>query len=97
MAHEKKGKQRTTSPEIESSPSSDSKATEEACPIAHCTEKRKVIAKVPQRSRGRGRPNPQGTSGQGVCPCIKRASAPGSHMTDAGESLEYLEQIIIRM
>jgi hypothetical protein len=97
MASKKRGKQRAASPEIESSPSSDSEATEEASPIAHRMGKRKAIAKVPQRCRGRGRPNLQGTSGQGARPRIKRASAPGSHMADAGESLEYLEWIIIWM
>jgi hypothetical protein len=57
MARKKKGKQRAASPEIESPQSSDSEATEDS-PIAHRTGKRKVIAKVPLRSRGRGRPNP---------------------------------------
>jgi hypothetical protein len=78
-------------------PSSDSEATEEASPIAHLIGKRKVVAKVPLHSHGCERPNPQGTSGQAAHPCIKRDSAPGSHMADAGESLEYLERIIIRM
>jgi hypothetical protein len=59
MAREKRGKQRAVTPKIESSPSSDSEATEEASPIAHCTGKRKVVAKVPLPSRGCGRPNPQ--------------------------------------
>jgi hypothetical protein len=82
---------------LKSSPSSDSEAIEEASPIAQCTRKRKAIAKVPQRSHGHGRPNPQGTLGQGTRPRIKCVSAPGSHMEHAGESLEYLEWIIIRM
>jgi hypothetical protein len=97
MAHKKRGKQRATTPEIDSSPSSDSKATEEASPIAHRIGKRKAVAKVPLRSCHRGRPNPQRTSGQGNRPRIKHASAPGSHMADAGESSEYLERIIIGM
>jgi hypothetical protein len=49
------------------------------------------------RPRGRGRPNPQGTSAQGARPRIKRTSALSTHMADKGESLEYLERIIIRM
>jgi hypothetical protein len=72
-------------------------ATEEASLIAHHTGKRKVVAKAPLRSRGQGRLNPQGTLGHSNRPSIKRASAPGSHMADAGESLEYLERIINRM
>jgi hypothetical protein len=87
MAHGKRGKQRAAGLKIESSPSFNFEATEEASPIAHRTGKRKAIAKVPQRSHGCGRLNPQGTSGQGACPRMKRASAPGSHMADAGESI----------
>jgi hypothetical protein len=92
MAREKRGKRRASSPKIESSPSSDIEATQEASPVAHHTGKRKVVPKAPLRSRGHERPNPQGTSAQGA-----RASASGSHMAYAGESLEYLERIIIRM
>jgi hypothetical protein len=28
---------------------------------------------------------------------MKHTSAPGTHMSDAGESIEYLERIILRM
>jgi hypothetical protein len=66
-------------------------------PMAYRTRKRKAVPKAPLRSRGRRRPNPQGTSAQGARPRIKRASASGSHMADVGESLEYLERIIIWM
>jgi hypothetical protein len=97
MAREKRGKQRASSPEIESSPSSDSEASQEASPVAHRTGNRKVVAKAPLCSHGRGRPNPQGTSAQDARPCMKRAFPLGSHMANAGESLEYLERIIIRM
>jgi hypothetical protein len=65
--------------------------------VAHRTGKRKAIPKAPLRSHGQGRPNPHGTSGHGNRPRIKRASTPGSHIADAGESLEYLERIIIQM
>jgi hypothetical protein len=47
-----------SSPEMESSPSSDSEATQETSLVAHRTGKRKVVAKAPLRSHGRGRPNP---------------------------------------
>jgi hypothetical protein len=61
MAHERRAKQRASSPEIDSSPS-DFEATQEASLVAHRTGKRKAVAKAPLHSRGRGRPNPQGTS-----------------------------------
>jgi hypothetical protein len=96
MARERRGKQRASSPKIESSPS-DSEATQEASPVAHRTGKRKAVAKSPLRPRSRGRPNPQGTSAHGAHPCMKRTSAPSTHMSDAGESIEYLDRIILRM
>jgi hypothetical protein len=83
MSHEKGGKQRASSLKIESSPSSDSEATQEASPVAHRTRKRKAIPKAPLHCHGHGRPNPQGTSAHGAHLCIKRASAPGSHMANA--------------
>jgi hypothetical protein len=48
-------------------------------------------------SHGCGRRNPQGTSAHGAHPRMKCISASGSHMSDAGESIEYLERIILRM
>jgi hypothetical protein len=96
MARERRGKQRASSPEIESSPS-DSEATQEALPMAHHTGKRKAVAKAPLHSRGRGRPNPQGTSAHGAHPRMKCTSALGTHISDAGESIEYLKRIILRM
>jgi hypothetical protein len=96
MAHERRGKQRASSPEIESSPS-DSEATEEASLVADRTGKRKAVAKASLRFCGRGRPNPQGTSAHGAHPRMKRTSALGIHMSDTGESIEYLERIILRM
>jgi hypothetical protein len=95
MAREKRRKQRAATLETESPSSSDSEATPEDSPIAHRTGKRKAVPKVHVRSRGRGRPNPQGTSAHGAHPCMKRTSTPGSHMLDAGESIEYLERIIL--
>jgi hypothetical protein len=58
MAREKRGNKRATTLEIDSSPSSNSEATEEVSPVVQRTAKRKVVAKVPLRSRGRGRSNP---------------------------------------
>jgi succinyl-CoA synthetase beta subunit len=97
MAREKRGKQRFSSPEIESPPSSDSEATKEASHVAHHTGKRKTVAKAPLHSRGHGRPNPQGTSTHGAHPHTKRTSALRTHMSNAEESIEYLERIILRM
>jgi hypothetical protein len=97
MAHEKRGKQRAASPEIESYSSSDSEATDEASQIVYRMTTRKAVPNVPLRSRGCERPNPQGTSAHGAHPCMKRTSAPGSHMSYARESIEYLERIILRM
>jgi hypothetical protein len=57
MARERRGKQRASSPETESSPS-DSEATQEASPVADRTGKRKAVAKAPLHSRGYRRPNP---------------------------------------
>jgi hypothetical protein len=96
MAHERRGKQRASSPEIEYSPS-DSEVTQEASPMADCTGKQKAVVKAPLRSRGHERPNPHGTSAHGAHPCMKRTFAPATHMSDAGESIEYLERIILRM
>jgi hypothetical protein len=96
MAHERRGKQRASSPEIESSPS-DSEETQEASLMAHRTGKRKVVAKAPLRSCGRGKPNPHGTSAHGAHPRMKRTSAPSTHMSDAGELIEYLDRIILQM
>jgi hypothetical protein len=96
MARERRGKQRASSLEIESSPS-DSEVTQEASPMADRTGKRKVVAKVPLCSRGHGRPNPQGTSAHGAHPRMKHTSALGTHMSDARESIEYLERIVLRM
>jgi hypothetical protein len=97
MAREKRGKKRAPSPKIESPPSSDSEATLKDSPIAHCMGKRKAVPKVPVHSCGRGRPNPQGTSTHSAHPCMKRTSTLGSHTSDAGESIEYPERIILRM
>jgi hypothetical protein len=58
MAREKRGKQMASSPEIESSPSSDFEATQEASPVAYRIGKRKAVVKAPLCSRGHGRPNP---------------------------------------
>jgi hypothetical protein len=97
MARERIGKQRASSPEIELSPSSNSEATQEASPVAHCTGKRNAVAKAPLHSHGRGRPNPRGTSAQGAHPRMKHTSALGSHVSYARESIEYLERIVLWM
>jgi hypothetical protein len=96
MAHERRGKQRASSPEIESSPS-DFEETQEASPVAHRTGKRKAVARALLHSHGRGRPHPEGTSAHGAHRRVKHTSAPGTHMSDAGELIEYLERIILRM
>jgi hypothetical protein len=96
MARERRGKQRASSPEIESSPS-DSKVTQEASPLADHTGKRKAVAKAPLRSHGHGRPSPQGNCAHGAHPRMKRTSTPGTHMSDVGESIKYLERIVLRM
>ena len=57
----------------------------------------KAVQKVPLCSRGHGRQILQGISSQGSRPCMKRASTPGAHMDDAGESLQYIERITLRM
>jgi hypothetical protein len=80
MARERRGKQKASSSEIESSPSSHSEATQEASLVAHRIGKRKVVAKAPLRSRGCGRPNPQGTFAHGAHPCMKHTSTRHSYV-----------------
>ena len=97
MAREKRGKARAASPEIESSPSSDSEETHDAAPIQAQRKRKAVSTKVPKRAQSRGSPDPQTTLGQGSRARMKRASAPGSQGDDEGESLKYLEQMLTRI
>ena len=93
MARDKRGKGRQeSSPELESQPSSDSEATHDVSPPP-VLKKRKAVAKVPLRAKGRRKPLTQGGSGQGSRPRMKRAS--GNHGDDGGDSLAYLEHMIL--
>ena len=74
MARDRRGKQRETTPEIESDPSSDSEETHDARPPIR--KKRKAVdSKVPKRARGRGKPLPQEGSSR---PLIKQSAPRGS-------------------
>ena len=96
MARDKRSKARALSPDIES-PSSDSTETHDAPPTRVQPKRKAVATKVPKRAQGRGRPDPQATSGHGSRARMKRASAPGPQGDDEGESLQYLEQMMLRI
>ena len=74
MARDRRGKQRETTLEIESDPSSDSEETHDARPPIR--KKRKAVdSKVPKHARGRGKPLPQEGSSR---PLIKQSAPRGS-------------------
>ena len=91
MAHDKKGKGRASTPEIESPVSSDFEETREDTPPRALAKRKAVATKVPKRAHGRGRPNPDAHARTRM----KRASVPGAHGDD--NDLSYLEHRIIRM
>ena len=98
MVRERRSKAREDSSlEIESPPSSDLEATQAHGPVPARGKRKAVASKIPKRAQGRGRPTIVGASGHGQRPRMKRASSPRAQEEGQGDSLKYLEQMIIRM